>query len=313
MIINFVLVLLGLGLLMAGGEALIRGSVAIANRAGMSRAMIGATLVGFGTSMPEFVASFGAAALNQDGIALGNVIGSDIVNLLLILGACSLVYPMITPRDRLGLDFAFVMLASLACLLIIQLGYLPRGLAGALLALFVIYMVQLFRADPGAMAEDVPLSSISIAAACVFSIIGIGFLIGGAEVLIRGASGIARTLGVSEAIIGITIVGIGTSAPELSASLVASFKKENAIAFGNIIGSNIFNVFAVLGITGLVFDIDDLAGFSKADGYVLVIATIAMFAFAATRQRIARPEGAALCLAYLAYLIWLIMRASASI
>jgi len=309
MFLSIVFVLIGLGLLMGGGEFLVRGSVAIADRMGLSKALIGATFVGFGTSMPEFVASFGAAAIGEDAIALGNVIGSDTVNLLLILGVCSLIYPMAAPRGRLGLDFFFVMLASLICLLIIYLGGLPVWMAGILMVIFIVYMVQLFRSDKGGFESEVSVVAHSVPVALILSIFGIGLLIAGAELLIRGASGIATFYNVPEAIIGITIVGVGTSAPELFASIMASFKKENAIAFGNIIGSNIFNVFAVLGITGLFFPLTDLGGFSIWDGVVLVAATIAMFAFAATRRRISRLEGGLMVAAYIAYLIWLVMRA----
>tara|TARA_R110002020_G_scaffold45645_3_gene130439 strand:+ start:479 stop:1414 length:936 start_codon:yes stop_codon:yes gene_type:complete len=309
MFLSIVFVLIGLGLLMGGGEFLVRGSVAIADRMGLSKALIGATFVGFGTSMPEFVASFGAAAIGEDAIALGNVIGSDTVNLLLILGVCSLIYPMAAPRGRLGLDFFFVMLASLICLLIIYLGGLPVWMAGILMVIFIVYMVQLFRSDKGGFESEVSVVAHSVPVALILSIFGIGLLIAGAELLIRGASGIATFYNVPEAIIGITIVGVGTSAPELFASIMASFKKENAIAFGNIIGSNIFNVFAVLGITGLFFPLTDLGGFSIWDGVVLVAATIAMFAFAATRRRISRWEGGLMVAAYIAYLVWLVMRA----
>ena len=309
MFLSIVFVLIGLGLLMGGGEFLVRGSVAIADRMGLSKALIGATFVGFGTSMPEFVASFGAAAIGEDDIALGNVIGSDTVNLLLILGVCSLIYPMAAPRGRLGLDFFFVMLASLICLLIVYIGGLPVWMAGILLVIFIVYMVQLFRSDKGGFESEVTVVAHSIPVALILSAFGIGLLIAGAELLIKGASGIAVFYNVPEAIIGITIVGVGTSAPELFASIVASFKKENAIAFGNIIGSNIFNVFAVLGITGLFFPLTDLGGFSIWDGVVLVAATIAMFAFAATRQRISRVEGGLMVAAYLVYLVWLVIRA----
>ena len=309
MFLSIVFVLIGLGLLMGGGEFLVRGSVAIADRMGLSKALIGATFVGFGTSMPEFVASFGAAAIGEDDIALGNVIGSDTVNLLLILGVCSLIYPMAAPRGRLGLDFFFVMLASLICLLIVYIGGLPVWMAGILLVIFIVYMVQLFRSDKGGFESEVTVVAHSVPVALILSAFGIGLLIAGAELLIKGASGIAVFYNVPEAIIGITIVGVGTSAPELFASIVASFKKENAIAFGNIIGSNIFNVFAVLGITGLFFPLTDLGGFSIWDGVVLVAATIAMFAFAATRQRISRVEGGLMVAAYLIYLVWLVIRA----
>ncbi|WP_416879186.1 calcium/sodium antiporter [Litorimonas sp.] len=309
MFLSIVFVLIGLGLLMGGGEFLVRGSVAIADRMGLSKALIGATFVGFGTSMPEFVASFGAAAAGEDAIALGNVVGSDTVNLLLILGACALIYPMAAPRGRLGLDFFFVMLASLICLLIIYLGGLPVWMAAILLAVFIVYMVQLFRSDKGGFESEVSVVAHSMPIALILSVFGIGLLVAGAELLIKGASGIATFYNVPEAIIGITIVGVGTSAPELFASIMASFKKENAIAFGNIIGSNIFNVFAVLGITGLFFPLTDLGGFSIWDGVILVVATIAMFAFAATRHRISRWEGGLMVAAYIAYLVWLVMQA----
>lgn len=309
MFLSILFVLAGFGLLMGGGEFLVRGSVAIADRMGLSKALIGATFVGFGTSMPEFVASFGAAAANEDAIALGNVVGSDTVNLLLILGVCSLIYPMAAPRGRLALDFFFVMLASLLCLLIIYIGGLPIWLAGVLMAIFVLYMVQLFRSDKGGFEEDVDIVHFSMPVALLMSVFGIALLVGGAEVLIRGATGIATFYNVPQAIIGITIVGVGTSAPELFASIMASVKKENAIAFGNIIGSNIFNVFAVLGITGVVFPLNNLSGFSIWDGVVLVGATIAMFSFAATRKRISRFEGGLMVAAYIAYLVWLVMRA----
>jgi len=311
MFLSILFVLAGLGLLMGGGECLVRGSVAIANRMGLSKALIGATFVGFGTSMPEFVASFGAAANGKDAIALGNVVGSDTVNLLLILGVCALIYPMAAPRGRLGLDFLFVMLASLVCLLIIYLGGLPIWMAAVLMIIFIVYMVQLFRSDQSGFESEVTVIALSTPSALFISLFGIALLIGGAEILIRGATGIATFYNVPESIIGITIVGVGTSAPELFASIMASLKKENAIAFGNIIGSNIFNVFAVLGITGLVFPLNSLAGFSIWDGVILVGATIAMFGFAFTRERISRLEGGLMVAAYVAYLVWLVMRAVA--
>lgn len=310
MFLDFGLIILGLALLVGGGEAIVRGSVSVADRFGMSKALIGATLVGFGTSLPEFVATFGAAAQGADGIAFGNVLGSDIVNLLLILGLCSLIYPMVTPRDGVKRDFFFVMLASVACLVAIVLGGIPQIFAAILCVFFVGYMVLVFRSDRESLEGDIPDARYSLPVAAIFVVIGIALLVAGADVLIKGAVGVATAFGVSDAIIGITIVGVGTSAPELAASLVASVKKENAIAFGNIVGSNVFNVFAVLGITGLIFPIAVSSSFSIVDGVVLVAATAIMFGFALTKGRISRLEGAALTAAYSAYLIWLILRAT---
>lgn len=313
MILNFVFILLGLVLLVGGGEAIVRGSVSVADRFGISKALIGATLVGFGTSLPEFVATFGAATQGAYGIAFGNVLGSDIVNLLLILGLCSLIYPMASPKKGLKRDFFFVMTASLACLLGIMLGGISQIFAAILCILFLSYMIVVFRSDRKSLERDIPNAQYPLWTAVILVLIGIALLVGGADALIRGAVGVATAFGVSEAIIGITIVGVGTSAPELAASLVASVKKENSIAFGNIVGSNIFNVFAVLGITGFIFPLTVSSNFSVIDGIVLVAATAIMFGFALTKGRISRLEGAALAIAYVAYLVWLIIRATGTV
>ena len=313
MILNFAFILLGLVLLVGGGEAIVRGSVSVADRFGMSKALIGATLVGFGTSLPEFVATFGAAAQGADGIAFGNVLGSDIVNLLLILGLCSLIYPMVAPKQGLKRDFFFVMTASLACLVAIKLGGISQIFAAILCILFLTYMIVVFRSDRESLEGDIPNARYPLWIAVILVLIGIALLVGGADTLITGAVGVATAFGVSEAIIGITIVGVGTSAPELAASLVASVKKENSIAFGNIVGSNIFNVFAVLGITGLMFPLTVSSNFSIIDGIILVAATAIMFGFALTKGRISRLEGAVLTIAYVAYLVWLIIRATGAV
>lgn len=307
MLFDILLVLGGLIALVIGGDVIIRGAVGLAGRWGMSRAMIGATIVGFGTSLPEFVATFSAGAKDADGIAFGNVIGSDIVNILLILGVSALIFPMALPKSGRLRDLTFVMLASLGCALAIWLGGIPTWMAGGFLALFVIYMIVLFKTDSGAAEDDLPPQIKSQAVAAIAVIVGMFLLVGGAEGLIRGASAIAGALGVPEAIIGITIVGVGTSAPELFASIMASIRRENAIAFGNVIGSNIFNVFAILGLTGLIFPLQ-LSGFSWGDGAVLIVATIAMFYFGMTGNVLKRWEGAVLVAGYLAYLAWLIMR-----
>lgn len=309
MILDFAFIILGLTLLVGGGEAIVRGSVSVADRFKMSKALIGATLVGFGTSLPEFVATFGAAAQGADGIAFGNVLGSDIVNLLLILGLCSLIYPMVTPENGQKRDFLFVMTASLACLIAIMLGGISQVFAAILCILFLTYMIVIFRSDREVLEGDIPTARYPLSIAAIFVLIGIALLVGGANVLIKGAVGMATAFGVSQAVIGITIVGVGTSAPELAASLVASVKKENSIAFGNIVGSNIFNVFAVLGITGLIFPITVSSNFSVIDGIVLIAGTVLMFGFALTKGKISRLEGGALVTAYFVYLVWLIIRA----
>lgn len=311
---NLLLVIGGLALLVAGGEVLIRGSVGIAERFGLSRALIGVLLLGFGTSMPEFVATFGAAAKGADDIAFGNVLGSNIANILMILGVSALILPIATQMREVRRDAAFVMMSSIGCVAWIVLGGIPTLGAGLLVLAFLTYLTLSIRADmalppdPGdATAVQRPLN-LNV----IMVIIGIALLVLGAEGLIRGASAIARGFGISEALIGITVVGIGTSLPEATASILASIKRENTLAFANIVGSNVFNGLAILGITGLVFPLSfdvSAAGFSLIDGLVLLGATALMFVFAVTHRKVVRWEAALMLLAYITYLGWLIMRA----
>ncbi len=310
---SWLLVILGLALLVGGGELLIRGSVSIAARLGVSKALIGVVLLGFGTSMPEFVATFGAAARGANDVAFGNVLGSNIANVLMILGASALILPIATQVRELRRDIGFVMLSSLGCFAWIMLGGLPKLGAAVLFAAFALYMFLTIRADLALPAdEDIAPATTSVPVSLLLAAGGIALLVGGAESLIRGASDIARNLGVSEALIGLTIVGIGTSLPEASASIIASFKRENQLAFANIVGSNIFNGLAILGITGLAFPLTfdvGAAGFSIIDGAVLLVATVLMFIFATTRSQVARWEGGVMLLGYAAYLLWLMSRA----
>ncbi|MGB3457527.1 MAG: calcium/sodium antiporter [Litorimonas sp.] len=314
---NILLVIAGLALLVAGGEILIRGSVAIAERFGLSRTLIGVLLLGFGTSMPEFVASFGAALKGADDIAFGNVLGSNIANILMILGLCALILPIATSVRDVRRDMGFVAASSVGCLAWIALGGIPMAGAAALVGLFLAYVVLIVRTDATSVdTGTVEVPSVRAPSRPVWSsfgqaLAGIVLLVAGAESLIRGASAIASGLGVSEALIGITVVGIGTSLPEATASVLASLKKENALAFANIVGSNIFNGLAILGVTGLAFPLSfdvSAAGFSLTDGIVLCVATATMFVFAVTHRKVVRWEGAVMLAGYGAYLGWLILR-----
>lgn len=311
---NLILVIGGLALLVAGGEMLIRGSVGIAERFGLSRALIGVLLLGFGTSMPEFVATFGAAAKGANDIAFGNVLGSNIANILMILGVSALILPIATQTSELRRDVGFVMASSIGCGVWIILGGIPVLGAAALMFAFFAYLIISIRADIRLPAEPINPTKIlkPFPIDMMFVVAGMTLLILGADGLIRGASAIARSYGISEALIGITIVGIGTSLPEATASILASLKKENQLAFANIIGSNIFNGLAILGVTGLAYPLTfdtSAAGFSLIDGAVLLGATILMFVFATTHRKVMRWEGAVMLTGYVAYLVWLISRA----
>lgn len=311
---DLLLIIGGLTLLVMGGEVLIRGSVGIAERFGLSRALIGVLLLGFGTSMPEFVATFGAAARGADDIAFGNVLGSNIANILMIIGVSALILPIATQMREVRRDANFVMASSLGCFVWIQMGAIPTVGAAALVAAFLAYLFLSIRADLAlpAEADDPVAAGRPVWLDLTMVLVGVALLVFGAEGLIRGASAIARGFGVSEALIGITIVGIGTSLPEATASIIASLKGENELAFANIVGSNIFNGLAILGVTGLVFPLSfdvSAAGFSALDGLVLLGATILMFLFAVTHRKVVQWEGALMLGGYVAYLGWLIARA----
>lgn len=311
---SLVLVVIGLFGLVVGGEILVRGAVAIATRLGMSKALIGVTLIGFGTSMPEFVATFGAAAQGSPSIAFGNVMGSNISNILMILGIATLISPIVTRTHGLIRDSVFVSFASLATLHWIMNGGIPVNGGILLLAAFFFYMFLTIKADSKDEIDDshmeVTAKPFPLPRSIIYAIGGIILLIFSADALIDGASDIARGFGISEAIIGITIVGIGTSLPEGAAAIISSLKGENDLAFANIIGSNIFNGLGILGVTAifhpLVFEV---GGFSILDGGVLVAATAAMFLFALIHKKISRIEGGLFLVAYFSYLIWLVLRA----
>ena len=311
---SILFVLVGLTLLVIGGEILVKGSVALATRLGMSKALIGVTLVGFGTSMPEFVATFGAAAKGAPDIAFGNVLGSNISNILMILGTAALISPIVTRAHGLARDAIFVSMGSLASLYWIYTGGIPIIGGVFLVIAFTVYMTITIRGDvkdePSDDILDDTAEPLSVPLSLFFAIGGIVVLVLGADALIRGASDIARGFGVSEAIIGITIVGIGTSLPEAVAAIIASLKGENDLAFANIVGSNIFNGLGILGITAIVHPMNfNVGGFSILDGVLLCAATAAMFIFASTQNKVKRWEGSLLLLAYVSYLVWLILRA----
>ena len=304
---SYLFIALGLILLVVGGEGLVRGGVGVAQRLGLSKAFIGTVLLGFGTSMPEFVATFSAAAQEADGIAFGNVVGSNVANILMILGLSAVIFPLALPKRGVWRDAAFVMASSLGILLWISLDGLPRWGGFVLVGLFALYMVLAFRDSGEDVANGVERGEHpALAKSLLFAGGGIAVLVGGAQLLITGASEVARGLGVSEAVIGITIVGVGTSLPEAVSSVIASFKRENELAFANIIGSNVFNGLAILGVSAAAFPLDFGGGFGAVDGWVLLVATVAMFAFAATRNVLSRAEGVVFVVAYVAYLGWLL-------
>jgi cation:H+ antiporter len=311
--LDLALVAVGLLALVAGGETLVRGAVALATRAGLSPMVIGLTLVGFGTSTPELVTSLQAARAGSDGIALGNVVGSNIGNILLILGLAAAFAPVAVDPAAFRRDGAVLIAASvLLTALVAMNGGLDRTAGWIFVGLLAAYLggtlwQETRRPTPAAHVYEgeaathpAPGDSVGLAAGLV--VFGLAATIFGAGWLVDGAIGIASAAGVPEAVIGLTVVAIGTSLPELATTVVAVRKGETDVALGNVVGSNIFNIFGILGITAIVSPLTAPAQIARVDIWVMLAATLLLLVVARTGWRVGRAEGAAMILAYAVYI-----------
>jgi cation:H+ antiporter len=314
----------GLVLLLVGGELLVRGAVRVASQLGVSPLIIGLTLVGFGTSTPELVTSVQAAMNGSPGIAFGNIVGSNIANLLLILGASALVTPIIVQSSALRRDAVVMVAVAIVFAMLSPLFPLGRLIGLLFVAALSIYIYVAFRQEAAATATHgaafdksaaaqgadpalapVPPQGGSIVVPLLTSLLGLGIVVVGGYFLVNGAVALARSFGISETIIGLTIVAVGTSMPELVTSLVAAVRREADVAFGNIIGSNIYNILGIGGVTALISPSQvppQIAGF---DNIVMVAVSALVVVLAYTGRRLARWEGAVLVAGYIVYVWWL--------
>ncbi|WP_429910625.1 calcium/sodium antiporter [Glycocaulis sp.] len=297
----------GLALLVAGGESLVRGASGLARRLGISPLLIGLVVVGFGTSTPELTTSMAAALRDAPEIAVGNVIGSNIANILLILGLAALLRPIrIDPRPfrRDGTALAISALAGAVALAFVGL---ERWVGAVLLTGLAVYLLVSWltsRDRSAAQEEAAPATRPAGRLRVELAFLGAGFagVIFGAGLLVDGAVSAATALGVSQAVIGLTIVAVGTSLPELAASLSAARRGEGDIAFGNIVGSNIFNILGILGITALVSPLQVTGGLAGSDLGVMLAASALLLALAIWKQRLSRLHGAIFLALYAAYI-----------
>jgi len=304
----------GLLLLLVGGEFLVRGAVATATRAGVSPLLIGLTLVGFGTSTPELLTSVEAALVGSPGIAIGNVIGSNIANILLILGIAALICPLAVSKGAFYRDGTIAAFAALCGLAVCLTGEL-RPLAGFLLiAALVAYVVVCYfteRVDadaPGLVVEPgaaVPGSiDLTLAVSITMTTGGLVLTMLGAHLLVSSSLTIGHALGVSETVLGVTVVAIGTSLPELVTSVLAAIRRQPDIAFGNIVGSNIYNVLGILGITAIIEPIPVPPEIAEFDVWIMLGATALLLFFSISGWRISRVEGGIFFASYVAYLLY---------
>lgn len=310
----------GIGLLGYGADLLVRGAVTIAKAARLSAAVIGLTIVSMGTSLPELTVSIAAALKGSADLSLGNVVGSNIFNIGAVLGASALILPMRVHGSAVRLEWPFMFIASFQLLLLARDGRLDRlegGFFAVALALFTSYAVMIGRSavtgeEASDLAEEVARREReskprAIAAAVLLIAGGIALLVLGGELLVRGAVSLARTFGMTERIIGLTIVAAGTGTPELATSIVAARRGQSEIALGNVIGSNIFNILGILGITALVQPLAISSEMLGSDLWWMLGLSLVLFPMMRSGAVVGRREGALLLAAYGTYVALLVL------
>jgi cation:H+ antiporter len=308
--LNVLLLLLGVVLLTAGGEALIRGSLAAAKRFGISPLLSGLVIVGFGTSAPELVVSIDAAINGRPDIAIGNIVGSNIGNILLILGLCSVITPLAVKPLALRRDAVAVVAASLLFMVLVGGSALHRGDAVILLIALLSYLFWAYKTERPesphaelhkAEAQELSMVPKSVTWTVTAVVMGLFLLMGGSQVLLKGAVGIAESFGIPETVIGLTLVAVGTSLPELSISVIAAIRRHADVAVGNILGSNIFNLLGILGISALLQPLPVPARILQFDQWVLLGTSLLLFLFLYTGYRLSRLEGSLFLIGYTVY------------
>lgn len=308
MLLNIIWMIAGIVLVLWGADRLTDGAVAIAERMHISQMVIGLTIVAMGTSMPEFFVSFMSALKDTPDMAVGNVVGSNIFNTLLIVGCAALVTPIMILPATVKKDIPFAMVASVALLLMCLDGNISRIDAVVLLGLFAVFMYITLK---GAKENEQPMQQTSAKGgkpfmSVVWIFVGLVCLVFGSNLFVDAATVIARQLGVSDALIGLTIIAGGTSFPELATSVVAARKGQSGIAIGNVLGSNVFNILLILGVTGVMSPMT-LQGITTVDLTMLVVSMVMLWLFSFTKYTLARWEGALLTIVFIGYMSYLVM------
>ena len=303
MILNILFIVIGIVLVLWGADRLTDGAVAVAEKMKMPQIVIGLTIVAMGTSMPEFCVSLISALKGTSDLAVGNIVGSNIFNTLLIVGVSALVAPMSIMKTTVRKDIPFALVASALLLIMCLDGDISRIDAAILFVMFLIFMYITLRGAKvqGTDLEEKEKKSMGTWLSVVWILVGLACLIGGSNLFVDGATAVATKLGVSEAFIGLTIVAGGTSLPELATSVVSARKGNSGIAIGNVLGSNVFNILAILGLTGVISPMT-LKGITMTDLSMMVISIILIWLFSFTKYKIERWEGAILTAVFVGYI-----------
>ncbi|MEH8076507.1 calcium/sodium antiporter [Gallibacterium anatis] len=314
---EYITLLIGIVGILWGADRFTDGAIAVAHRFQINELIIGLTIVAFGTSLPEFITSFWGALKGNSGVSVGNIIGSNLFNTLVIVGASALASPIMIKASSVKKEIPFALLASLAFIFLCfdrllnnqAIDFISRGDGLILLLFFAIFLSYTFanakhdQSEESEQDETTPLSSLKIA---FYLLIGLAVLIIGGDFFVSGAIQIAQNFGVSDAVIGLTIVAGGTSLPELATSVFAAKKGSSDLAIGNVVGSNIFNIFFVMGACSSVFPLA-VGDISYLDFAMLIISMLLLWLFAATARKISRSEGAILLATYFIYLAYLLI------
>ena len=311
MLLNILFIVVGIALVLWGADRLTDGAVAVAEKMKMPQVVIGLTIVAMGTSMPEFCVSLISALKGTTDLAVGNIVGSNIFNALLIVGVSALVAPMTILETTVRKDIPFALVASALLLIMCLAGNISRLNAGVLFAMFLVFMYITLKGAKKQGAQEVAAveaegkKPMATWLSVVWILVGLLCLIGGSNLFVEGATAVATNLGVSEAVIGLTIVAGGTSLPELATSVVSARKGNSGIAIGNALGSNVFNILAILGITGMITPMT-LKGITSIDLSMLVISIMLVWLFSFTKYKIERWEGAVLMAVFVGYIYFLL-------
>lgn len=314
---EYITLLIGIVGILWGADRFTDGAIAVARRFQINELIIGLTIVAFGTSLPEFITSFWGALKGNSGVSVGNIIGSNLFNTLVIVGASALASPIMIKASSVKKEIPFALLASLAFIFLCfdrllnnqAIDFISRGDGLILLLFFAIFLSYTFanakqdQSEESEQDETTPLSSLKIG---FYLLIGLAVLIIGGDFFVSGAIQIAQNFGVSDGVIGLTIVAGGTSLPELATSVFAAKKGSSDLAIGNVVGSNIFNIFFVMGACSSVFPLA-VGDISYLDFAMLIISMLLLWLFAATGRKISRSEGAILLATYFIYLAYLLI------
>ena len=304
----YLLLIIGFVFLVKGADFFVDGASSVAGKLKVPSLIIGLTVVSMGTSLPEAAVSISASLSGNNSISLGNVIGSNIFNLLVVVGASSMILPILSDRDIIKRDMPLNIAITAALCVMLFDGNLSRLDAVILLVLFAGYMFILIRSALKNRVEEPAQKILPWGKSILFILLGLVGIVGGGQLVVNSAKTIAAALGMSETLIGLTVVAIGTSLPELVTSIVAARKGDSGIAMGNVVGSNIFNILFILGLAGVIKPMTADSAFFIDTGILIGVSFMMLF-FAITKKKTGRTEGAISILVYIAYTAYIIMRA----